>query len=89
MAQSRSVTFTVSGCTVACEPDQTLLEVAESAGVPIPCSCRDGSCGKCRVRLISGKVDMRHRGGIVQRQIDRGEVLTCCTHPLTDVVIER
>jgi ferredoxin len=89
MQRSQSVTFTVSGCTVECRSDQTLLEIAEAAGVPMPSSCRDGECGKCRARLLSGEVDMRHRGGIAARQVELGYVLTCCSRPLTDVVLER
>ncbi len=89
MDEGKSVTFTVSGCTVRCGPDQTLLEVAEAAGIPMPSSCRDGSCGKCRARVLEGRVDMRHHGGILPRHIDLGYVLTCCSRPLTDVVLER
>ncbi len=84
-----SVAFSVSGCTVRCRADQTLLEVAEAAGIPMPSSCRDGTCGKCRARVLSGRVDMRHHGGILQRHIDLGYILTCCSRPLTDVTIER
>lgn len=89
MDRSTSVTFTVSGRTLECRPDQTLLEIAEAAGIPMPASCRDGECGKCRARLLRGKVDMRHRGGIAARQIELGYVLTCCSRPLTDVALER
>ncbi len=89
MDDAKSVTFTVSGCTVACRPEQTLLEVAEAAGVPMPSDCRDGTCGKCRARLLCGQVDMQHRGGILKRHVDLGYILTCCSRPLTDVAIER
>lgn len=89
MDRLKSVTFTISGCTVECRSDQTLLEVAEAAGIPMPCSCRDGECGKCRARLLSGKVDMRDRGGIAARHKALGYVLTCCSLPLTDVTVER
>ena len=83
------VTFSVSGCTVECRPDQTLLEVGEAAGLPLPSNCRDGACGKCRARLLSGRVDMRQQGGLLARHAELGYILTCCARPLTDVVIER
>lgn len=89
MATAKSVTFSISGCTVECRPEQTLLEAGEAAGVPLPSNCRDGNCGKCRAKLLAGKVDMRHQGGILQRHIALGYILTCCSRPLTDVVIER
>ncbi len=84
-----TVTFSISGCTVECRPGETLLEAGEAAGVPLPSNCRDGTCGKCRAKLLSGRVDMRQRGGLLSRHIDLGYILTCCSSPLTDVVIER
>jgi ferredoxin len=89
MSAHKTVTFTVSACTVSCGPEQTLLEAAEAAGIPMPSSCRDGNCGKCRARLLEGEVDMRANGGIGARHVALGYVLTCCSRPLTDVVIER
>jgi hypothetical protein len=38
---------------------------------------------------VSGKVDMKHAGGIRQREIDQGQILICCSRPLSDLVIER
>ncbi|MDA8351168.1 MAG: 2Fe-2S iron-sulfur cluster-binding protein [Pseudomonadota bacterium] len=89
MAAEKTVTFKVSGCTVRCRPEQTLLEAAETAGIPMPCSCRDGNCGKCRAKLLGGEVDMRPNGGLLPRHRALGYVLTCCSRPLTDVIIER
>jgi ferredoxin len=84
-----SVTFSQSGHSVPCRADQSILAAAESAGLPLPFSCREGRCGTCRSRLVSGQVDMKHAGGIRQRQIDSGEILVCCSRPLSDVVIEK
>lgn len=89
MAHTTSVTFSISGRTVECRPEQTLLEAGEAAGLPLPSNCRDGACGKCRAKLLSGRVDMRHQGGLLPRHRELGYILTCCSRPLTDVVIER
>ena len=36
--------------------DQTLLEAALAAGIPIPYSCQGGRCHLCKVKLLEGKV---------------------------------
>ncbi|HEY1725092.1 MAG TPA: SRPBCC family protein [Steroidobacteraceae bacterium] len=87
-ARSFSVTFSRSGRTVTCRADQSILSAAESAGLPLPFSCREGRCGTCRSRLLSGQVDMRHAGGIRPRQIELGDILVCCSRPRSDIVIE-
>ncbi len=84
-----SISFSRCGHTVSCRSDQTILSAAESAGLPLPFSCREGRCGTCRSRLLSGQVDMTHAGGIRQRQIDAGDILVCCSRPLSDLAIER
>jgi ferredoxin len=48
-----------------------------------------GMCGACRSKLVAGRVDMKHAGGIRQRQIDLGFILPCCSKPLTDITLER
>ncbi len=84
-----AVTFGAANRVIPCRADQTVLEAAEAAGLPLPFSCRQGVCGTCRTKLVSGSVDMKHAGGIRQRQIDQGYILVCCSRPVTDLVIER
>jgi ferredoxin len=66
-----------------------VLSAAKAAGMRLPSSCTKGLCGTCKSRLVSGKVDMKHQGGIRQREIDQGMVLICCSKPLTDLVVDR
>jgi ferredoxin-NADP reductase len=69
--------------------DQTVLSCAKKMGVRLPSSCASGICGTCKSKLVSGSVDMKHDGGIRQREIDAGFFLPCCSKPLSDLVIER
>ncbi len=84
-----SVTFAKSGKTVACPPGTTVLAAAKAAGLRLPSSCTRGVCGTCKSRMLSGRVDMRHGGGIRPREVDQGMVLICCSRPLEDLVIDR
>lgn len=84
-----SVTFAKSGTTVACPPGTTVLAAAKVAGLRLPSSCTRGVCGTCKSRMLSGRVDMQHGGGIRPREIAQGMVLICCSRPLEDLVIDR
>jgi len=84
-----SVSFAKSGREIACGAAQHVLDAARQAGVRLPASCTQGMCGTCKVRLVSGQVDMKHNGGIRQREIDQGMVLLCCSKPLSDLVIDK
>ena len=78
-----------SGHVLECAPDMTILNAARAAGLKLPSSCARGLCGSCKSHMISGSVDMKHGGGIRQREIDQGQVLLCCSRPTSDVVIDR
>lgn len=73
----------------SCLGEQTLLQAAQIAGVRMPSSCSNGVCGTCKTRMTSGSVEMKHNGGIRQREIDQGWILPCCSRPLSDIALER
>ncbi|UIJ91825.1 hybrid-cluster NAD(P)-dependent oxidoreductase [Sinorhizobium meliloti] len=87
--QSFNVQFSKQGKSIEVRADQTVLSCAKKAGVRIPSSCANGICGTCKSKLVSGSVDMKHDGGIRQREIDAGFFLPCCSKPLSDLVVER
>jgi ferredoxin-NADP reductase len=86
---SFAITFTKSNRTASGHADQTVLTIARDSGVPIPTSCRNGICGTCKSKLVSGTVDMKHQGGIRQREIAAGMFLPCCSKPRSDLTVER
>lgn len=88
-AGSFKVEFTKSRRRIECAADATVLAAARAAGMRPPSSCTQGKCGACKTRLVSGTVDMKHAGGIRQREIDQGMILICCSRPTSDLVIER
>ena len=43
---------------IECNPGDNLLELARRANVAIDAPCSgNGSCGKCRVKLVDGELD--------------------------------
>ncbi|MGN6233259.1 MAG: FAD-binding oxidoreductase [Trinickia sp.] len=84
-----SVSFTKMRRDIECGAHEHVLDAAKRAGVRLPASCTQGMCGTCKVKLVSGQVDMRHNGGIRQREIDQGMVLLCCSKPLSDLVVDK
>lgn len=77
------------GKTFTCPSDQTVLQASAAAGLRLPSSCSGGACGTCKTKKISGTVDMKHAGGIRQREIDQGWFLPCCSRPTSDIVMDR
>jgi ferredoxin len=47
-----------------------------------------GICGTCKVMKVSGDVEMSHNGGITDEDVAEGYILSCCSVPQSDVVVE-
>jgi ferredoxin-NADP reductase len=85
---SVTVSFVGTDQQVACQPGQTVLQLARSVGVRIPAACESGLCGTCKVRKRDGEVEMVHNGGISEDEIAGGYILACCARPLTALSVE-
>ena len=73
---------------VTAAPDSTLLDVARSANVAIDAPCSgNGSCGKCRVKLLEGTVDGPKTGHITEEEYAEGWRLSCASKVASDVVV--
>lgn len=57
---------------------ETILAAARRAGLEPPFACEEAYCGCCMAKVVEGEVEMQHNdGGIDQKQIDDGWILTC------------
>lgn len=64
---------------------QSILELAEACDVPVRWSCRTGVCHNCETGLVSGSVAYR------PDPLDppaEGNLLVCCSQPISDVVVD-
>lgn len=55
-----------SGKTLIVPADRSILDVLAANGIRVKSVCKDGFCGTCTVRLVSGKVD--HRDGVLDEE---------------------
>ena len=82
-ALSRKVTFQPLGKSAEAKPDETLLDAARRAGVPIGNSCGAvGICARCRVTIVAGAEVLSPPTTIetqvaTRRKLDPDERLAC------------
>lgn len=63
----------------------SVLELAEACDIPVKWSCRTGVCHTCESGLVSGSVS--YGPAPIDPPAD-GDLLTCCSHPLTDITVD-
>ncbi len=70
------------------EPDATLLQSAEFAGIELPSSCRNGTCRTCLCHMTAGAVRYRIEWpGVSYDEKEDGWILPCVAEPLGDVTL--
>jgi CDP-4-dehydro-6-deoxyglucose reductase len=84
------VTLEPSGHAYPASPDQTLLQSALDAGLTVPYGCRNGACGACKSKVVSGEVtiDGTAPQALKVEDLATGMTLLCCAKPLSDVTLE-
>ncbi len=88
------MTFTItvepSGRVFTAEPAEAMLAAGIRQGIGLPYGCKDGACGSCKCKLVSGSVvHGPHQSKALSADEEAaGYVLTCCGVAQSDVVIE-
>ena len=85
-----TVTVQPSGRQFSVRPDETILGAALAAGLTLPHGCRNGVCGSCRGKVLSGTlVHAEHGEGALSAEDEAsGHALFCSAYPRSDLVIE-
>lgn len=76
--------LTIDNVEYPLDPQKTLLENIESQAIKIEFHCRDGHCGACRCKLVSGEVEYITYPMAYVRDND---ILTCCSKSQHDIKI--
>jgi CDP-4-dehydro-6-deoxyglucose reductase len=86
---SFSVTNRKTGHRFEVEDDETILDAGLRNSIVFPYSCRGGTCGTCKARLVAGKVHYAHPPqALTEDELAAGYVLLCQAQPEADVEIE-
>ena len=87
---SHQISVTPSGHNFAAEADETILEAALRQGLTMPYGCRDGACGACKGKVLSGTVDHGKSQAHALSDAEKADGLTlyCCAKAQSDLKIE-
>lgn len=79
-----------SGRTFDVAPGEAVLAAGIRQGIGLPYGCKDGACGSCKCKLISGTVvhGVHQVKALSVEEEASGFVLTCCAQPQSDLVLE-
>ncbi len=73
---------------ITCNPGDNLLELARRANVAIDAPCSgNGSCGKCRVKLVEGEVETIPSRHITEEEFEAGWRLSCNCKVVADCTV--
>lgn len=87
---SFSIIIQPSGRQFTVPENETILAAGIAQGIGLPYGCKDGACGSCKCKKISGTVRHgEHQAKALSVDEEQaGYILTCCASPQSDLVLE-
>lgn len=85
-----NITVTPSGRAFSADDGETILSAGIRQGIGLPYGCKDGACGSCKCKLVSGVVKHgpHQEKALSAEEEANGYVLTCCGVAQSDVTLE-
>jgi CDP-4-dehydro-6-deoxyglucose reductase len=85
-----SVTLQPSGHQFQVESGEAVLDAALRQGYLLPYGCKNGACGSCKTKIVSGSVDygVYQARTLTDEEKAQGKALLCQAKPLSDLVLE-
>ena len=77
---------------IAVKYPNTILQAAKLAGIDLPYSCEAGRCGTCAATCTKGTVWMSRNEVLLDKETDKGRVLTCTGYPIggdVEIIVNR
>ena len=68
------------------QDDTNIVQALLDKDIEPPYSCLSGTCSTCMAKLVEGKVAMDVSIGLEEDEKEKGYILTCQAHPLTEKV---
>jgi len=85
-----TVTVQPAGHAFQVEDGEAVLIAALRQGIVLPYGCKNGACGSCKGKILSGSVDYGtyQKKALTDEEKAQGKALFCQAKPLSDLVIE-
>ncbi len=89
-AASFAISVQPSGIQFEAQPQESLLAAGIRQGIGLPYGCKDGACGSCKCKLVSGQVQQSNfqRKALSEEEEAQGFVLTCSARAQSDITLE-
>jgi ring-1,2-phenylacetyl-CoA epoxidase subunit PaaE len=65
---------------------EPILDATLKIRADAPYACKGGVCGTCRAKVVVGEVVMERCYALDPEEVEKGYVLACQSHPVTDEV---
>ena len=89
-AASFAITVQPSDIQFQAQAGESLLAAGIRQGIGLPYGCKDGACGSCKCKLVSGQVQQSNfqRKALSEEEEAQGFVLTCSARAMSDITLE-
>jgi ferredoxin-NADP reductase len=84
---SFDIELELSGMTLTVGADESIVDVVTAAGIDVPTSCREGTCGTCETVVLGGVPDHRDSFLTPQERESNEIMMVCCSRSRTPKLV--
>ena len=78
-----------SNITFEASSECSILQSALNSDVYLEHSCKDGRCGKCKAKIVSGRVEVQKASvSATLSDFNDDYIFTCCAKPISDLTLD-
>ncbi len=87
---SFKISIEPSGRSFNAEANENILDAGIRHGLALPYACRNGVCGACKAKVVSGEIDYANGrpAALSETEAAIGQALLCSCHARTNLVLE-
>ena len=86
---TQEVTIFIDGTkhSIKVQTGETIMQAANKSGLILPCDCREGRCGTCKAKLLSGIIQLNNQKALCEAEIEVECCLTCVGYPVSEDIV--
>jgi CDP-4-dehydro-6-deoxyglucose reductase, E3 len=87
---TKKVTIIPEDIELSVSKDESILDAALKQKLNLPHGCKNGDCGACKCKVVSGEITLEayNKAVLTDEELDQGYTLLCKAHPQSEVILD-
>ena len=88
--EAKKITIIPENIELLVSENENILDAALKQKLNLPHGCKNGGCGACKCKVVSGEIKLEtyNKSVLTDEELDQGYTLLCKAHPQSEVILD-